>query len=229
VSRRCLLLLALVAPLLLAPAPDASAESCRKVDRGLKCVSLQKQACVSGNPTVCTRSRNTCVRRSGWFRCTYVAKRARCRGVDGRRCRTTWTRCESTPRSKTCRDTTDPYCAKRRDGSKRCAWERNRCVTRGARYRCEWRRTVNDCTKAGTCVREVRSCVSRSGDRRAACRLVSRTRTGGGDGGGGGGGPGSGGGPAGGGGPGATPAPSEPGTGPGGDGGDDGGPVIGEL
>lgn len=171
------LVCAVVAALLLVPA-TASAAKCVVLENGVKrCESVRKQVCTSGDPTVCERSRSVCrTRRSGWFRCEYVAKYARCRGYNGARCQTTWTRCDTIPGRKTCRRNQLESCRTRKDGARKCYRKLDTCVTRSkGRYRCENLYEQRDCTKDGTCVVFRKTCVSRNGQSRASCRAVKYT------------------------------------------------------
>lgn len=170
------LICAVISALLLVPAA-ADAAKCVSVGKDVKrCESVRKQVCVSGDPTVCQRSRSVCrTRRSGWFRCHYVAKYARCRGLNGARCQTTWTRCDSVPGRKTCRRNQLESCRTRK-GATKCSRKLDTCVTRSkGRYRCENLYVQRDCVKDAPCTVFRKTCVSQDGRSRASCKAVRYT------------------------------------------------------
>lgn len=176
--RLLVLLFTVVAALLVIPAA-ADASSCVRVGTtGVKrCESVRKQVCKSGDPTVCERSRSVCrIHQNGWFRCEYVAKYARCRGYGGRRCQTTWTRCDSVPGRKTCRRNQLESCRTRKDGSSKCYRKVDTCTTRSrGRYDCTNLYEQRDCPKEGACTVFRKTCRSRNGYSRASCRAVKYT------------------------------------------------------
>ena len=167
------LLCAACAALALLPA-TASAEKCTSLRKGVKrCEAVKKQTCKSGNPTVCRRSRSVCeLHKSGFFRCRYVAKLAKCRGFNGRRCQTTWTKCESNPQRKRCTTNQLESC-RSRNGARKCIKKFDDCTTRPKGvYSCVNTYTQRDCPKEGPCSVFRKTCRSRNGQSRASCEAI---------------------------------------------------------
>lgn len=157
-----------------APGGIASAEAAKCKQRGgaKVCVSVKKQTCRSGRPTFCERWRNECRfrGRKGWYSCRYKAKQARCRGANGRRCRTTYINCTVNPRKRVCEEFTAAHCSSSRR-QQRCQTVRNRCLIgqRTGFYLCRYVRRAKTCPRGKPCFRVTTRCVSRSRTRKASC------------------------------------------------------------